>query len=159
MNNRQSYFFEINPRSAPRPRANYKSATHFEWYKDYMKNIAESAKNQIDRLGYEMFPKESFLIGSFLFFLEDNRWRDVNNLIKGVEDALIGIVYPDDKQIVGYEPIFLPITYKMPTMNPRENHLAKIDQAVVYGSIFPRIYFHVRECIPTNTEELDRILL
>jgi Holliday junction resolvase RusA-like endonuclease len=33
------------------------------------------------------------------FFMPDKRRRDPNNLLKGIADALEGIVYTDDKQI------------------------------------------------------------
>jgi Holliday junction resolvase RusA-like endonuclease len=46
------------------------------------------------------FPTEKVQM-NLQFFVPDKRKRDPNNLLKGIADALEGVVYTDDKQIDG----------------------------------------------------------
>jgi len=78
--------------------------------------INGEAQRQVRETGFQMFPPVVPLIASFAFVFSrppsvsakkrpDHTVKpDLDNLIKGVKDALRGVVYHDDAQIVEYGP-------------------------------------------------------
>lgn len=64
-------------------------------YKNYENNVAWQARSQ-----YKGKPLSGDLYASFCFFMPDKRHADLLNLPKSIADALTGIVWNDDKQIM-----------------------------------------------------------
>lgn len=111
----------IKPKPSPRPRfdRNSRHIYNESWYLPYKDTIAFYARNQapayktndtcfVDILFSKNCTPESHLYG------------DIDNLIKGVLDALNGIIWKDDRQVLGVtarkiqseaEEIVIKITY------------------------------------------------
>jgi Holliday junction resolvase RusA-like endonuclease len=76
--------------------------------------VNAEAQRQVRESGFEMFPIGAALVASFMFVFprpasvsvkkrpNHTVKPDLDNLIKGVKDALRGVVYHDDAQIVEY---------------------------------------------------------
>ena len=103
-----SIFIEIKPKAAPRPRVTKFGTYNPKNYTDYKKVIALASKREFEVSSYALKMKIEF------FFKIPKSWTkekkantphhtskpDVDNLIKSIKDALNGIAYKDDSQVV-----------------------------------------------------------
>ncbi|MFT7880952.1 MAG: RusA family crossover junction endodeoxyribonuclease [Sulfurimonas sp.] len=101
-------FIEIKPKAAPRPRVTRRGTYNPRDYTDYKSTIALVAKQKFTKKDTALAMQIDF------FFKKPKSWSkkkkenppyhtfkpDVDNLIKGVKDALNGIAYRDDAQVV-----------------------------------------------------------
>jgi len=101
--------------------------------------------DQMKEHGYEMFGKNVDLMLYPVFFVGGYHKMDIDNLIKGVQDAMQWLVYANDNQVIAYAPY------------PFESF--KNESYVYYGSALPRIYVAVKPVAPINTAEVDKMLL
>ncbi len=92
----------IEPKPAPRPRMDKTSGRVYmpEWYKIYKSAIQFYVRKQApaylsaDPLFIEMSFQKPCEVTSA-------RYGDIDNLVKGVLDALNGLMWKDDRQVVG----------------------------------------------------------
>lgn len=92
----------IEPKPAPRPRMDKNSGKVYmpEWYKIYKSAIQFYVRQQApaylsnDALFIEMSFQKPCEVTS-------QRYGDIDNLVKGVLDALNGLMWKDDRQVVG----------------------------------------------------------
>lgn len=101
-------FINIRPKPAPRPRVTKNGTYNAGDYTKYKKEISVAGKEV-----FELSSKPLHLYVAF-FFEVPKSWTkakkasnpfhvskpDVDNLIKGIKDALNGIAYKDDSQVV-----------------------------------------------------------
>ena len=70
---------------------------------DYVRQIRESAKSVVSR------PTKSARVDIEVFFVSKRTMRaDVDNVIKPILDALVGVVYIDDKQVRSVRAVAIP---------------------------------------------------
>jgi Holliday junction resolvase RusA-like endonuclease len=70
---------------------------------DYVQKIREAAKSVVPR------PTKSPRVDIEIFFISKRTMRaDVDNVIKPILDALIGVVYMDDKQVRSVRAVAIP---------------------------------------------------
>ena len=92
----------IEPKPAPRPRMDKTSGRVYmpEWYKIYKSAIQFYVRQQApaylanDPLFIELSFQKPCTVTS-------TRYGDIDNLVKGVLDALNGLLFKDDSQVVG----------------------------------------------------------
>lgn len=91
---------DIEPKPAPRPRVTKIGQVYMEaWYKEYLSNIRLQADKYL--CGYCSHDPIRLKVEFHRNIpVKQKRFGDVDNLIKGVMDALIGYGYYDDAQIV-----------------------------------------------------------
>ena len=101
----------IQPRSGKSPFINFYDPPKSKAWKKMINSRAQDAVFNGD---FKMFPKAIALVGSFEFVIDRPQSvsvkkrphhsinPDLDNFIKGVKDALNGVVYMDDGQIVRY---------------------------------------------------------
>ena len=101
-------FVEIKPKAAPRPRVTKFGTYNPKDYTQYKKVISTIAKQKLIPTEHPVQMRIDF------FFQIPKSWSkhkkenipphtsrpDVDNLLKGVKDALNGIAYNDDSQVV-----------------------------------------------------------
>ncbi len=103
-----SVLIKIRPKAAPRPRVTRNGTYNPIAYTNYKKAIALIAKTKFDK-------KDTALKMHIEFFFKiPKSWSkvkkesiphhtsvpDVDNLIKGIKDALNGVAYNDDSQVI-----------------------------------------------------------
>ena len=85
----------------PRPKQSFRYSRHGGGYtpaivKAWQNEVAWAAKQEM--IGDDMLTGELYV--SMTFMLPDRRKRDLDNLSKGVLDAMNGIVFEDDRHVV-----------------------------------------------------------
>ena len=95
-----SCHIDIDPRPAPRPRVGRSGQVYMpNEYKEYVEEIRKQANPYF--LNYSSHcPAALYINFSRNVPIKQKRYGDIDNLIKGVMDALIGYAYFDDAQIV-----------------------------------------------------------
>lgn len=90
---------DIEPKPAPRPRVTRSGHVYMDnWYKEYLENIRLQANKFLcgycthDPITVRVIFKKNVPV-------KQKRYGDIDNLIKGVMDALIGYAYYDDAQV------------------------------------------------------------
>ena len=103
-----SVWIKIRPKAAPRPRFSRNGTYNPAEYTNYKKAIALIAKTKFEKKDTPITMKIEF------FFKVPKSWSkakkeniphhtskpDVDNLVKSVKDALNGVAYKDDSQVV-----------------------------------------------------------
>lgn len=101
-------FIEIKPKAAPRPRVTRNGTYNPKSYTDYKKAIALISKTKFKK------SSEPLKMHIDFFFKIPKSWSkvkkeniphhtsrpDIDNLIKSIKDALNGVAYDDDSQVV-----------------------------------------------------------
>lgn len=95
-----SFTINIKPRPAPRPRVNQYGIVYIPTdYKEYITEIQRQANKYL--LNYST---DELLSMDVVFRKNANpngkRFGDIDNLLKGVMDALINYAYVDDAQVI-----------------------------------------------------------
>ena len=110
---KHTLYFNIRPKPAPRPRFSKTGTYNTKEYTSYKKAIAHIAKTK-----YKLQPSDKAISLKIEFlYIKPKSWSkkkkettqyhivkpDVDNLVKAVKDALNGIAYKDDAQVVKIE--------------------------------------------------------
>jgi len=94
-----TFKINITPKPAPRPRVSQYGRVYMpNDYKEYVKEIQEQVTSQLSICSNEF-------VGLDITFYKNRNPRhkifgDIDNLLKGVMDALIGLAYFDDGQVL-----------------------------------------------------------
>jgi len=101
-------YIKIKPKAAPRPRVTRNGTYNPKAYTDYKRLIALVSRTKFEKSDSALFMHVDF------YFKIPKSWSkakkadipyhtskpDVDNLIKSIKDALNGIAYKDDSQVV-----------------------------------------------------------
>lgn len=101
-------YLKIKPKAAPRPRVTKNGTYNHKAYTDYKRAIALISKTKFEK-------KDTALAMHIEFFFKiPKSWKkslkenpphhtskpDVDNLVKSIKDALNGVAYNDDSQVI-----------------------------------------------------------
>lgn len=105
----------------------------------YIKSIQKAARNEIEE------PNQSRRIGIEIWFQSDTGARaDVDNVLKPILDALKGIAYLDDRQVIWVKAVAIPTDFSIAIAGPmrtvdfellQENFLINIFEGEIPGGI------------------------
>ena len=88
----------------PRPKQSFKFKKGDGTYRPFTPKLVKAWQNEVAWAAKQEMIGEDPLLGelavSMTFHLPDRRRRDLDNLSKGVLDAMNGIVFDDDQQVV-----------------------------------------------------------
>lgn len=94
-----SFTVDVNPLPKQRPRLGLRGNTYTpQKTRDYEQLIAQHAMIAMHRANADMLEGDIEL--TLRFYRKDDRRVDLDNLIKACSDAMNGIIYYDDSQIV-----------------------------------------------------------
>ncbi len=95
-----SFSIDIVPKPTPRPRVSpYGYLYNLDWYKDYLENVRYQVKKYTGN-----YATRDLLTLNVTFRknipVSNKRFGDIDNLVKGLLDALTGFAFYDDCQVV-----------------------------------------------------------
>lgn len=98
-----AFTLPIDCRPAPRPRVTKNVTFYPQWYNDLKLAINQKARLEMKRAGYLPLraPVHLEVIVAREIDIDKRNFGDVDNLLKTVMDALIGVCYDDDRFVAG----------------------------------------------------------